>query len=583
MIAYSLAVLAGILVDAWLLAFVTLRGRRPWLQATFAALALALIVNGAAFVGTSEGLLSASWEAAVLWTLVLAHPLAAVLVLSLLHGTTLPRGRPLAFALLALAPLVVLLTPSADWAVAHAYEPDLLGAYLILCLGVPLAEAVYRRMTSTLFAADAFWLAFAVVVLIIGGPIYSLEFQDLGLLQSAGSNVAAPAAMALFALVLFHTEPFPGTARRRSPRFTGHGAVEPGTAVVFEEARPKYAVDLAARASASREPVLVLAREAAIALPQGTRLAVLVPTRHAAERTLASAAEFVASARGGLVVLLGLADLSMMSGWPWTQEALFRLRDLARDTGAAIIVSTSRLTAREREELRRDEFVWWSLPDPAAEFETLLTPSFGPGARRLLEAFSRSEGIRWEDLTLSHVEPFLRFLNRAVADLGSTSGDEAARRGLRAQVETASTALRAFTARDASDLAKGDWPSKHATSADRGLLVTAADYWKGKEMEELFSAAADLGERGSWYERARAVFVEQLGDAGEGVLRSELAKLGRKPEDLRPEDVTRLADRAVVDLAALAEVVDLPQEKIRIQGQVESIRLRLAAMTGDQR
>ncbi len=100
-------------------------------------------------------------------------------------------------------------------------------------------------------------------------------------------------------------------------------------------------------------------------------------------------------------------------------------------------------------------------------------------------------------------------------------------------------------------------------------------------MEELFAAASQLGERESLFEQARAAFVEQLGDAGEGMLRSELAKLGRTPQDLRPEDVTRLADRAAVDLAALADVVDVPQEKLRIRSQVESLRRRLAAIAGD--
>lgn len=583
MIAYSLAVLAGVFVEAWLLALLMVRGRRPWLQATFAAFALTLIVNGAAFVGTSEGFLAPAWESAVLWTLVLAHPLTAILVLSLIHGETLPRRRPVVFALLAIAPLVVLLTPSADWAVAHAYEPNLLGAYLILCLGLSLAEAVYVRMTSSLFAADAFWLAFAVVLLIIGGPLYSLEFQDLGLLQSAGSNVAAPAAIALFALVLFHAEPFAGGPHVHARRSVAVAVLDRGTTVVFDEARPKYALELAANASAKGQPVIVLSRDADLAPSLHESLAGIAPTPHAAERALGSVAEFATGAQDGIAVLPGLADLSMMSGWPRTQEAVLRLQGVTRDTGASLVLSASRLTAREREDLRGHGLPWWTLPDPAIEFEAVLAPAFGPGSRRLLDAFCQSAGIRKEDLSFHHVEPFLRFLERAVADLGTTSADDAARRGLRAQVDAAAAALRAFAARSASDLAKGDWPSRNAAASDQGFLVTAAEYWRGKEMEELLSAAADLGERGSWFERARAVFVEQLGDAGEGVLRSELAKLGRRPEDLQKEDVTRLADRAVVDLAALADVVDVPQEKLRIQGQLESIRRRLAAMTGDRR
>ena len=94
-------------------------------------------------------------------------------------------------------------------------------------------------------------------------------------------------------------------------------------------------------------------------------------------------------------------------------------------------------------------------------------------------------------------------------------------------------------------------------------------------MEELFAAADSLSEPEPLFERARTVFVEQLGDAGEGVLRTQLARLGKKPEDLSKGDLVRIADRAAVDLSSLADVVDLPQEKDRIHRQIESIRQKL--------
>ncbi len=225
----------------------------------------------------------------------------------------------------------------------------------------------------------------------------------------------------------------------------------------------------------------------------------------------------------------------------------------------------------------------WTLPEPSEEFEAVLAPSFGGGAGRLLDVFAQAQGLRRQDLTLRHVDPFLRFLDRAVSELGASAADASARGSLQAQTEAAGAALRAFAARSPEDFSHGAWPSQAGVGEDRGLLVTASDYWKGKEMEELFTAASNLEGRESLYEQTRAVFVEQLGDAGEGVLRSELAKLGRTPEELRPQDVTRLADRAAVDLAALADVVDVPQEKNRIRGQVESIRKRLVAIAGDDR
>lgn len=583
MIAYSLAVGAGLVVEAWLLALVAVRGKRPWLQATFAALVLTLIVNGAAFIGTSEGVLASSWESAVLWTLVLAYPLTAILVLSLIHGETLTRRRPVVFLLLALVPAVVLLTPSADWAVQHAYEPNLLGAFLIVCLGIALAEPVYERLTSPLMAADSFWLALGVATLIIGGPIYALEFQDLGILESAGSNVAAPVAVAFFAYVLFHADPFAGPRLRRTRAVAASGVLDPGTTVILDETRPKYARHLAGLARSRGQAVLVVARDAATGSQDpGPDRTALTPTRHAATKVLGTIAEFGTRSPGGLAVLVDTADVTMMSGWARTQEAVLRLRGVCRDTRCALAVSGSRLTPREKEDLRGHRLTWWSLPDPGEEMEAVLAQSFGPGARQLIEAFCRSHAMRREDLSLEYTEPFLLFLDRAVSELGAPAADDKGRAGLRAQAATAAEALRAFAGRTAQDLAGGDWPSRRAAEADRGILVTAADYWKGNEMDELFAMASDLGDRESLFERARSVFVEQLGDAGEGVLRSELSKLGKRPEDLRPEDVARLADRAAVDLVAMAEIVDVPQERQRIQGQVESIRRRLEAIAGEQ-
>jgi hypothetical protein len=583
-IVYSLVVGAGLAVEAWLLALVSLRGRRRWLKATFAAFVLTFIVNGAAFIGTSEGFLDPAWEAAVLWTLVLAHPLTAILVLTLIHGETVPRQRPAVFALLALAPVVVLLTPSADWAVQHAYEPNLLGGFLIVCLGLALAEPVYERLTSPLFAADSFWLASAVVGLIIGGPIYSLEFQDLGILQSAGSNVAAPIAVALFAYVMFHSEPFPGLRPRRSRVTSAPGEIDPGVTVVFDEARPKYAHYLAGLAARKGQTVLVVGRggPSAETADLGPEVATMTPTSSAAPRVLGTIAEFSTRSAGGLALLPDTADVVMMSGWSRTQASLLRLRAVCQDTRCSFVVSSSRLSNREKEDLKVHRFLTWTLPDPGEEMEAVLAQSFGPGARQLLEAFCRSRGFRREDLNVEDAEPFLNFMDRAISELGAPAADDAALAGLHAQATAAGEALRAFVDRGVRDLADGDWPSRRSSATDRGILVTAADYWKGKEMDELFAAASDLGDRESLFERARSIFVDQLGEAGEGVLRSELSKLGKRPEDLRREDVARLADRAAVDLVAMADVVDVPQEKRRIQGQVESIRRRLEAIAGGQ-
>src|SRR5438552_3992714 len=141
----SAAILAGIAVDAWLLAFIAIRGGRPWLQATYAACTLAYVALGAAFVGTNERVLAALRDDVALGIVLLAHALTAILVLSLIHGETLPRRRSVAFLLLDPVPLLAYLAPIEGWTTATAYEGNVLGGFLVLCLGVALAEALDGR------------------------------------------------------------------------------------------------------------------------------------------------------------------------------------------------------------------------------------------------------------------------------------------------------------------------------------------------------------------------------------------------------------------------------------------------------
>src|SRR5207249_5078097 len=82
----SAAILAGVAVDAWLLAFIAIRGRRPWLQATYAACSLAYLALGAAFVGINEGVLAALRNDVALGILLLSHVMTGILVLVLLHA-----------------------------------------------------------------------------------------------------------------------------------------------------------------------------------------------------------------------------------------------------------------------------------------------------------------------------------------------------------------------------------------------------------------------------------------------------------------------------------------------------------------
>ena len=579
MILSSLFVGGAIVAEAWLLALVALRGRRPWLQATFAAFALTLILNGAAYIGTTEGFLPSAWELGVLGSFVLAHALLAVLVLSLLHGETVPRRRPWVLLLLAV-PVATLFVPSASEALGDAYAgPNLLSALLIVCLGIALAEPLYTRLTSALLSADAFWLASGVVAFILGGPVYTYELDALGLAVPPGTNLLAPIALGLFAVVLFHADPFKGPRLPPAKRSESAGVAGGGT-LVFDEARPRYLVTTAVREARAGRPVLALVRTTDVPTAEDVTVVGITPGRHAALRALASASEFLTRRPGGLVALPDVADLAALSGWPSTREALIRLRQVCEDTRSTLILAPWRLTRKEREGLPRLRVQLWPLPEPVREVEAILAGSFGTGGRRLMEAYARSRGLGREDLRADDLEDLAGFLERAVADLAGPLGDAPAADILRGQARHALARVDAFLRRTAEDLASGAWPSSSSGPSD-DLLVTAAEYWKGREMDELVARAEDIARRESVGELARRVFVEQLGAAGDGLFRAELAKLGKAPGDLRPEDVGHLADRAAVDLAAMAEVVDVAQEKTRLERRVESIRKSLQAIAED--
>lgn len=580
MIEVDLAVLAGVVVDAWLVALVALRGRRPWLQATFAALGLTLIVNGAAFLGLDTGFLSASWGDAVFATLVLLYPLSAILVLGLIHGESLPRRRAAIFLLLVAIPVILLLVPPADRTALFAYDLNPLGGFLGLCLGIAIAECMYQRMTSALLGSAAEWLIIGLLFLVVGGPVYSVEFASLGLPVAEGANLVAPVALATFALVALRTAPYPVRTRPGARPWSGEGGLPRGAAVVFEERRPAYAMAELHREASEGRPTLLVARSSGPAQDVDGPLAVarVEANRHAAIRAMATVSEFLSRFPGALVGLLDVGDVALLSGWVSTRDAIRGLRTAAKETGGTVLIGTACLTRVEQEDLRPWKMTWWSLPDPSVEIEAVLARSFGPGAGPLLVRFASESGVRPADLTADHVPALTEFLGRAVVAPGVAVTDRAATQALQGQTQAAIEDLRAIAARSPSDLADGNWPSKNAAPPEHDLVVTADAYWTGREAEA--ASATRASNRPSFFDQALSVFVEAFGPAGESMLRSELAKLGRRPQDLRAADVARLADRAAVDLAAMADVVDVPQEKARIKDQIESIRRRLEAIAG---
>lgn len=564
----------GLVADVWLIALVLLRGRRRWLQATYAACGFAFLVLGVGTIGIDQGFLDPAREDVVLGTMLLAHALTAILVVGLIHGETLPRRRRAALLLLGPVPVLAYLASSQGWTVRTAYEGNLLGGYLVLCLGLALAETVHARLTSRLYAAQSFWLSLGVVSLIVGGPIYAYELQALGVASSSGGNFAPPLALAAFALVTLQADPFPTSSRIAPGPWPGSASLPAGEAIVFEEARPKYAIRAARTEAASGRSTLILGRATPRLTAGGLATATIVPSRQAALRLLGTASEFLAEHPGGLAVVPDLGDIVAMSGRLRTFEAIIRLKHVCRGTRSTVILSTWLLSDPERKGLKDLRLTWWSLPEPAREIEAILAQSFGSGGGRLLDAFCRAHGLRREDVSTDHVPGLVAFLRESVSDL-TKAVEGGAGHALDTLAEAASSTLRAFSEQGATEAARGRWPSRRTAEGEGEWLVTSGEYWKGKEIEELFAAADETSDREPLFERARSVFVEQLGDAGESVLRTQIARLGKRPEDLDKKDLERIADRASVDLATLTEVVDIPTEKDRIERQIVEIRRRL--------
>src|SRR5207247_6269231 len=120
---------------------------------------------------------------------------------------------------------------------------------------------------------------------------------------------------------------------------TKPGTVPTSDAIVFEEIRPKYALRTAHEESSRGRATLILGRTAPATAASGPGFAAVLPARHASLRALTTASEFLAGSRGGLAVVEDLADLSALSEWPPTLQAVLPLRPVARGPGSTVIVS----------------------------------------------------------------------------------------------------------------------------------------------------------------------------------------------------------------------------------------------------
>ena len=533
-----------------------------------------------AFAGIELGGLGPEWAPVALWSFVLSHPLAAIFLLLAIHGEALLRRHPYVFLLLAPAPLLAWAAPPTGYDLPNAYGTPPLNWYLVLCLALPLGEAVAAWLRSVARRSELFLLLTGAVVLVLTGPVYGFELQAVGLDGLAGSNPGTPVAAALFALALTFANP---TRVRDLPKGSARDPhFPPGKVLLADEARPKGTSHFVSLAVSEGRPTLEFARATpgTPPAPSGARaVASLAPGRWPASVVLSTASEFLARHPAGLVYLRDLAYLATLEGLPAAKDVVLALRRTVHGTPATVVASLALLTPAERREVSAlPDVMPVRLPDPATEFAAVLGMSLGGGSIQLLRSFASRTRRRVEDLTYEDLPAIRGFLGTALRELARAPGDEPVAQGWRKTLDRVNLELDRFARKSLPETAAGPWPSEARSAGSGELVVKAADYWKGREIDEVLQVVAQHAERDRFGERVRTAFVQVLGRTGDHLFESELRKLGKTAGDLAPRDVERLAESAETAIVSLGSAMDVAQGRADLEERGKRLRSILSVI-----
>jgi len=482
---YDILIAVGAAVDVALLALVVLRVHASLIRTRYAAAAAGFILMNLSYVGLLRGPPGPAMETLAVFSTLLAHALVPAFVFSLPVGGR-PRGLgSISLILLAVVPLLTVLVPLGGWSLQTAYLSVPVGVFLILCLVLALARAVQFMISGPLLSSEAYWVVAGIVALLNAGPGYAYELQVFGFPSTGGSNLATPIALATFAVVAFRTNPYITISRWRRPLWHRPPSLSNGSAIVFEEARPKYIGTIARQEARLGRPLLVLdreRREPAPSLP-GVAEAGIVPARSAAARVFGTASEFLARRPGGLMAVKGLAAVAALSGWPRALQLVWLLQRICRQYSSTLLLTTSHLGSAEKEDLKALGVLWLPLPDPVEEIEAMLSHTFGSEADSLLDAFARFRERAKTQITTDDIPALAAFLLETVGQLSAAAGDADVTEAVRFQLEALVARLRDFQALTLKDLSNKEWPSRPPAVAHRGLLVKAAEFVQAKNEE----------------------------------------------------------------------------------------------------
>ncbi len=571
---YSLVLGADVAATMAVFAVVALRMRQRLPRNALLLFLVAFAASHVFTLGLLEGVVGPEWAGPSFGALVLGYAALALFVILFLYGESLRHRMPT--VVLVLVPGLGLAATGAlaGWQASTAFRAATdpltvaVNGYLILCLGVGLAEslAVWRRSPGR--AREAFPLVAGSIALIVGGPAYAFELAVLGFTDLTGTNLAVPVAGALFAAAMATGNPirFQGLVPE-GPRLVPW-MVPPGVYLVAE-ARPKYAQALFL-AGSHESPALAILSEPESSAPDlaaGIETVRLPAGSRSAAVLAATASEFLQRRPSGIVLVNDASYAVQGSGLAATVEAL--RRTVAGMAGSArLVVSLANLTDEERTAFRVLRGTFVEAPDVEAELRAALTAHLGAASDPLSRA-ALARGKRVEDLSIPDVPLVRDYLLASLADLRAEA-DDAVQSGWRQVSEGLATDLEALFR--TPPMEERPRRTRREGSPPDIPLVTAAEVLGPTTPAKHAEGERPLGTA------VRDAFLRSLGPAGEPVYRRVMGVLRKDAANLGPEDlprVARLAEEALADLGGVIDVdaakQDLLDKARRLQAQLNGL------------
>ncbi|HYS72088.1 MAG TPA: hypothetical protein VEM95_06660, partial [Thermoplasmata archaeon] len=459
----------------------------------------------------------------------------------------------------------------------NTFQPptDALGVvvngYLVLCLGVALAESLATWQGPSGRRPAAFPIVLGVVALIITGPIYGFELVVLGVTSFTGTNLATPVAGALFAFAMLRTNPLPFRGRvpeggRRVPWTV------PGGTYLVEETRSKYAESLFLAAAYETHALGILS-DPETASFTGIETVRLPPGPQCPSVLAATVAEFTERHPSGAVLVDDASYAVTNGGLRETVREVGRVA-AARPPGARLIVSLSKLTDVEREAFREIPGTHLTPPDVDVELAAILDAHLGAAGDQLMRA-AIARGKRVEDLSIPDVPHVRDYLLASIADLRGPS-DDATQSGWRRICEGLASDLEALwrtppmeppPARTIAKESEGDSFLVRAAEVLVSPTGGAADEPPSRSRLPLGGAVRDA-------------FLDSLGPAGDSVYRQVLARLRKEPEALGPDDLPRIMKLAQDAVRDLFGAIDVDDAKRDLAARTQRLRAQLKGLAG---